>query len=234
MLVIDDDDEHRRKLADMLSKQGCAMRCTDRSADLPSLIMHGRWSLVIVGIERLSAGGFEPLRQIRSQSFVPVLIASDSLCSIERTVAYELGADGLVGRSADPHELWAQVRAIMRRQEIGGRMPKHATERGGYRFAGWELRRAERTLSSPSGTQVTLTRSSYALLLAFLEAPGRVLSREHLLRATRAHEDIFDRSVDIQVLRLRERLSRGDLTQHFIRTVRGLGYVFDAEVTRLY
>ena len=114
------------------------------------------------------------------------------------------------------------------------KVPKNATERGGYRFAGWQLRRAERTLSSPSGTQVTLTRSSYALLLAFLEAPGRVLSREHLLRATRAHEDIFDRSVDIQVLRLRERLSRGDLTQHFIRTVRGLGYVFDAEVTRLY
>lgn len=234
VLVIDDDHDDRRKLVDVLSELGCTMRTADHSADLPGMIRHGRWSLVIIGIEQLSVDGFEPLREIRSQSFVPILIASNSLCSIKRIIAYELGADGFVARSADPHEVWAQVRAIMRRQEIGSRMPQHATERGGYRFAGWELSRAERILRSPSGRQVSLTRSSYALLVAFLEAPGRILSREHLLRATRAHEDIFDRSVDIQVLRLRERLSRGDLKQHFIRTERGLGYVFDAEVTRLY
>ena len=99
-------------------------------------------------------------------------------------------------------------------------------ERGGYRFNGWRLERRSRRLVDPDEKSVPLSKGEYALLLAFLEAPGRPLAREHLLRATRVHEDIFDRSIDVQVLRLRRKLEADPHAARMIRTERGIGYVF--------
>jgi DNA-binding response OmpR family regulator len=99
-------------------------------------------------------------------------------------------------------------------------------ERGGYRFGGWQLERRGRRLLDPNATPVALSKGEYALLLAFLEAPQRPLSREHLLQATRIHEDIFDRSIDVQVLRLRRKLETDPSAPRVIQTERGVGYVF--------
>ena len=104
----------------------------------------------------------------------------------------------------------------------------------GYRFEGWELRRKTRSLKDPHGNSVPLTKSEYSLLVAFLDAPGRALSREQLLHATRTHEDIYDRSIDVQVLRLRRKLERDPSDPAVIRTERGVGYVFAARVERLF
>src|SRR5215468_6697004 len=99
-------------------------------------------------------------------------------------------------------------------------------EGGGYRFNGWRLERYGRRLVDPNETPVSLSKGEYALLLAFLEAPERPLTREHLLNATRVHEDIFDRSIDVQVLRLRRKLEIDPNAPRMIRTERGIGYVF--------
>src|SRR5258707_10901184 len=99
-------------------------------------------------------------------------------------------------------------------------------ERGGYRFDGWLLERRGRKLLDPKATPVSLSKGEYALLLAFLEAPQRPLSREHLLQATRIHEDIFDRSIDVQVLLLRRKLEIDPSTPHVIQTERGVCYIF--------
>jgi DNA-binding response OmpR family regulator len=108
-----------------------------------------------------------------------------------------------------------------------GRLARtHDPERGGYRFDGWLLERRGRRLLDPNATSVALSKGEYALLLAFLEAPQRTLSREHLLQATRVHEDIFDKSVDVQVLRLRRKLEIDPSAPRMIRTERGVGYVF--------
>jgi two-component system, OmpR family, response regulator len=105
-------------------------------------------------------------------------------------------------------------------------------EGGGYRFNGWRLECRSRRLVDPDEKQVVLSKGEYALLLAFLEAPGRILAREHLLRATRIHEDIFDRSIDVRVLRLRRKLETDPNSARMIRTERGVGYVFALRVER--
>jgi DNA-binding response OmpR family regulator len=99
-------------------------------------------------------------------------------------------------------------------------------ERGGYKFGGWRLDRRSRRLIDPQERPVTLSKGEYALLLAFLDAPERPLSREYLLQATRLHEDIFDRSIDVQVLRLRRKLASDPSAPRAIQTERGVGYVF--------
>jgi DNA-binding response OmpR family regulator len=114
----------------------------------------------------------------------------------------------------------------LRRQEIGRAARANDPERGGYRFNGWLLDRRGRTLADPNAAPVPLSKGEYALLLAFLEAPQRPLTREHLLQATRVHEDIFDRSIDVQVLRLRRKLEADPKAPRVIKTERGVGYVF--------
>jgi two-component system, OmpR family, response regulator len=122
---------------------------------------------------------------------------------------------------------------VLRRQEAGRAALQRDPERGWYKFGGWELDRRARRLTDPNGTAVGLTKGEYALLTAFLDAPQRPLSREHLLQATRVHEDIFDRSIDVQILRLRRKLETDPSAPSIIRTERGVGYVFALPVQRV-
>jgi DNA-binding response OmpR family regulator len=156
------------------------------------------------------------------------------LPAADRVVALELGADGYIDKPFDLHEFWAQARAIGRRHQLGRCDSSVRRQRGGYRFSGWTLNLSDRSLVDPAGSVVRLSRTIYALLLAFLDAPGRPLPRAYLLQATRAREDIFDRSIDVQVLRLRRALERGEGCQPLIRTELGVGYIFDGPVERLH
>ncbi len=104
------------------------------------------------------------------------------------------------------------------------------SEKGGYRFAGWQLDRRHRRLVDPNGKTIRLSKAEYALLLAFLEAPQRPLTREHLLQATRLHDDVYDRTIDAQVLRLRRKLELDPCAPRIIRTERGVGYSFALSV----
>src|ERR1700726_1056423 len=116
---------------------------------------------------------------------------------------------------------WARVRRL-----LAAGAHRVFTPTGEYRFDGWRLDRRSRRLTDPQERPVALSKSEYALLLAFLDAPERPLSREYLLQATRLHEDIFDRSIDVQVLRLRRKLQADPKAPHVIKTERGVGYVF--------
>jgi two-component system OmpR family response regulator len=123
-------------------------------------------------------------------------------------------------------ELLARIRAVLRRREAGPAASQRDAERGRYRFGGWQIDRRTRRLIDPNGAPVSLTKGEYALLIAFLDAPQRPLAREHLLQATRVHEDVFDRSIDVQVLRLRRKLESDSSMPRVIQTERGVGYTF--------
>ena len=165
--------------------------------------------------------------EIRSHSDVPVIITTGHrLDEIDRIVGLELGADDYIVKPFSLRELLACLRAVLRRQEMERVARTRDPERGGYRFEGWQLERRGRRLFDPNATPIALSKGEYALLLAFLEAPQRLLSREHLLQATRIHEDIFDRSIDVQVLRLRRKLEVDPSAPRVIQTERGIGYVF--------
>jgi two-component system OmpR family response regulator len=190
-------------------------------------------NLVILDLRLGLEDGLDLLREIRLSSDVPVIIITGHRRDdIDRVVGLELGADDYVTKPFNLRELLARVRAVLRRFEVGRVAPARDPERGRYRFSGWQLDRRIRQLTDPAGKPVALTKGEYAMLLAFLEAPQRPLSREHLLQATRVHEDVFDRSIDVQILRLRRKLERDPSAPHVIQTERGVGYVFAVAVER--
>jgi DNA-binding response OmpR family regulator len=213
-------------IADHFRRGGFTIRTGSGWQDIVRHLTTGQVDLVILDL--ILEDGFDLLRNVRSLSEVPVIIATyRDQASIDRVVAFELGADDIVSRPFDPHELVARVRAIFRRV---GFMQNRRKECREYRFAGWHLDCTARRLTGPDGIVIRLTKGEFALLVAFLEAPGRVLSREHLLQATRLHEDVFDRSIDVQVLRLRRKLEQGP--GRLIDTERGLGYIFSADLAK--
>lgn len=190
--------------------------------------------LVILDLRLGQEDGLDLLREIRSRSDVPVIIITGHRRDeIDRVVGLELGADDYITKPFGLRELLARIRAVLRRREAGQIAARRAPERGRYRFGAWQFDRRTRRLTNSSGAPVALTKGEYALLIAFLDAPQRPLSREHLLQATRVHEDVFDRSIDVQVLRLRRKLETDTSSPQFILTERGVGYVFAVPVERL-
>jgi DNA-binding response OmpR family regulator len=190
-------------------------------------------NLVILDLRLGSEDGLDLLREVRLSSDVPVIIITGHRRDdIDRVVGLELGADDYLTKPFNLRELLARVRAVLRRFDVGRPTPARDPERGRFRFSGWQLDRRIRQLTDPAGATVPLTKGEYAMLLAFLEAPQRPLSREHLLQATRVHEDVFDRSIDVQILRLRRKLERDPSAPSVIRTERGVGYVFAVPVER--
>jgi two-component system, OmpR family, response regulator len=192
-------------------------------------------NLVILDLRLGSEDGLDLLREVRLGSEVPVIIITGHRRDdIDRVVGLELGADDYLTKPFNLRELLARVRAVLRRFDVGrAAPPARDPERGRYRFSGWQLDRRNRQLTDPAGTQVALTKGEYAMLVAFLEAPQRPLSREQLLQATRIHENVFDRSIDVQILRLRRKLERDPSAPRVIRTERGVGYVFAVPVERI-
>jgi two-component system, OmpR family, response regulator len=194
--------------------------------------------LVILDLRLAHEDGLDLLREVRANSDVPVIIITGHRRDdIDRVVGLELGADDYLTKPFNLRELLARVRAVLRRFEAGrsqpAREPEQEADRIRYRFSGWQLSRRTRRLTDPDGELVVLTKGEYALLVAFLDAPQRPLSREHLLQATRMHEDVFDRSIDVQILRLRRKLERDPSAPRFIQTERGVGYIFAVPVERL-
>jgi DNA-binding response OmpR family regulator len=190
-------------------------------------------SVVILDLRLGSEDGLDLLREIRSRSDVPVIITTGHRRDeIDRVVGLELGADDYVTKPFAVRELLARIRAVLRRQELGRVALQRDAEQGRSKFGGWQLDRRARRLTDPNGAHVTLTKGEYALLVAFLDAPQRPLSREHLLQATRIHEDVFDRSIDVQILRLRRKLEADPSAPRIIQTERGVGYVFVLPVER--
>jgi two-component system, OmpR family, response regulator len=229
ILIINNDPSMRQTVSGYFSDQNCPTRCVSSWSGLecsgtpPSLIIMDQPHGLNDGLERL--------RSIRSKSDIPVIITSHRADEADPIVNLELGADDYIVRPS-PSELLARTRAILRRRQLPRTAQIRDPKGGGYRFNSWRLERYGRRLVDPNEAPVSLSKGEYGLLLAFLEAPERPLTREHLLRATRVHEDIFDRSIDVQVLRLRRKLESGPDAPRMIQSVRGIGYVFAQPVER--
>ncbi|KYK49893.1 DNA-binding response regulator [Bradyrhizobium liaoningense] len=226
VVVVDDDPTLRQMVIKYLEEHNVPTKAACNRSELKHHFEAGRPSLIILDLRLGQDDGLDVLREIRSHSDVPVIITTGHRPDeIDRIVGLELGADDYIVKPFSLRELLARVRAVLRRQEIGRAARARDPERGGYRFNGWKLERRGRKLIDPSQAQVPLSKGEYALLLAFLEAPQRPLTREHLLQATRIHEDIFDRSIDVQVLRLRRKLEVDPSAPRVIQTERGVGYI---------
>src|ERR1700738_3059684 len=227
IVVVDDDPSLRQMVIKFLEDNNIPTKAASSRTEFSRLFAGPPPSLIILDLRLGQDDGLDLLREIRSHSDVPVIITTGHRPDeIDRIVGLELGADDYIVKPFSLRELLARVRAVLRRQEMGRVARAQDPERGGYRFDGWLLERRGRRLVDPNAVPVSLSKGEYALLLAFLEAPQRVLKREHLLQATRVHEDIFDKRIDVQVLRLRRKLETDPSAPRVIQTERGVGYVF--------
>lgn len=227
IIVVDDDPALGQMVTKYLADHNVPATSVASRTELNRHFEGSHPSLIILDLRLGQDDGLDLLREVRSHSDIPVIITTGHRTDeIDRIVGLELGADDYILKPFSLRELLARVRAVLRRQEMGRAARASNPERGGYKFNGWILHRRGRKLVDPNAVAVPLSKGEYALLLAFLEAPQRPLTREHLLQATRVHEDIFDRSIDVQVLRLRRKLEVDPSAPRVIQTERGVGYVF--------
>ena len=233
-LIVDDDSTLRHLVTSYLEDHDIRAVSAARRDEVSGLLARVQPDLVVLDLRLGQDDGLDLLREIRANSDIPVIIATGHRRDeIDRVVGLELGADDYITKPFGLRELLARIRAVLRRREAGQAAAQRELEKGRCRFGNWQLDRKNRRLTNSQGEPVALSKGEYALLIAFLNAPQRPLSREHLLQATRIHEDVFDRSIDVQVLRLRRKLESDPSTPSIIRTERGVGYVFTLPVEAL-
>jgi DNA-binding response OmpR family regulator len=196
------------------------------------VLRDGAVDLVILDMKLANEDGLDLMRRLGSPPDAPVIIVTGHRRDeADRVIGLELGADDYVTKPFSLRELLARIRAVLRRSETADRRLRGKERRVRYRFAGWELDMRTRSLTSPAGNALTLTKGEINLLTAFLRSPQQVLSREQLLSSSRVHDgEVFDRSIDVQILRLRRKLEANPSEPTLITTQRGAGYLFTASV----
>ncbi len=229
ILVVDDDPAIRDLIREYLGEHDFKVSVAESGADMDRVLGVEVVDLVILDLKLPDEDGLAIARRLRQSLDLPIIILTGRKEEADRVMGLELGADDYVTKPFSQRELLARIKAVLRRTE-----GKRATRRGesvrAYRFSGWELNTGTRRLKSAEGAQVELTNSEYALLVAFLRSPQRVLTRDQLLEASRLHDDIYDRSIDVQILRLRRKIEASPNQPSLIKTERGAGYYLNTTV----
>lgn len=229
ILVVDDDQKTRTLLKTYLEKNQYEVRLAHNGEAFLAEFQRcaGELSLVILDVMLPDTDGFALCKTVRRTSNVPIIMLTASSDETDRIVGLELGADDYMAKPYSPRELLARIKAIHRRVGTDSvSAPRF------YRFAGFTLDTVERTLSDVAGKTIALTGMDYQLLKFFVEHPGDVLDRNVLSEETRGRDaGPLDRSLDVQISKLRLRLNDDGKQPHLIKTVRGAGYVFSADVT---
>ncbi|HEX9433709.1 MAG TPA: response regulator [Burkholderiales bacterium] len=235
VLAIDDDPAMRQLVAEYLGKNDLQVTTVATGAEMAQALAERAIDLVVLDLRLASEDGMQLARRLREESEVPIIIVTGKQDEADRVMGLELGADDYITKPFSERELLARIRAVLRRHRIARELlPSKTDRRRAYRFLGWEFNLGRRRLISPDGSSVELTLGEYNLLQAFCAAPQRVLSREQLLDLSRLNgAEVYDRSVDVQILRLRRKIEPDPARPQYIRTERGAGYVFSVAVQAL-
>jgi two-component system OmpR family response regulator len=230
ILIVDDDRQIRVMVARFLAENGMRVTQAGDGELMFKALEAGRFDVVVLDVMMPGDDGFTLCRKLRSTDTIPLILLTARNSETDRIVGLELGADDYVTKPFNPRELLARIRAILRR--AGAHQP--AAQRLAsaiYRFAGWTLDTSRRALISPHGVLTDLTTGEFELLVAFVEHPQRVLNRDQLLDLARGRVSLaFDRSIDVQVSRLRRKIEVDPNIPALIKTVRNGGYFFTATV----
>jgi two-component system OmpR family response regulator len=228
ILLVEDDADIRSLVSDFLSQNGFRLSTARDGREMDRLLDH-EVDMLILDVMLPKEDGLSICRRVRSKSSLPIIMLTARGSEVERVVGLEMGADDYLAKPFSTLELLARIRALLRRSRPEG--PASSPRRGALKFAGWTLDVASRRLLSPEGTRVPLTGGEFDLLVVFCEHPNVLLTREQLLDLTRGRgEAPFDRSIDIQVSRLRRKITAEGATAPLIQTVRAAGYLFTPEV----
>ena len=230
-LVVDDDPELLHSVCDYLRRFGLETAAAATAAQMRALLSQGGIDMLILDVMLPDGDGLAicaALRQRPETANLPVIMLTAQGDPHSRVLGLELGADDYVAKPFEPRELVARIKAVLRRRSAPG---SGGGSDSTVEFAGWRFDRLKRQLLSPQQVVVPLSSAEYRLLSAFVERPRRVLTRDQLLDATRGQGVVVaDRAIDLAVSRLRQKLSAAQDGEQLICTIRGEGYIFDAEV----
>ena len=230
ILIVDDDEDIQSLLEEYLRKNGYDAHAVGDGKAMWDALVVKPVSLVVLDLMLPGEDGLSLCRQLRARSQVPVLMLTARGEAADRILGLEMGADDYLAKPFDPRELLARIRSILRRaKSLPTDMEVDVPET--FRFSGWQLDTRARNLCAPDGVVVPLSGAEYRLLLIFLQNPNVVLSRDQLCNFTFGRDaDPLDRTIDMQVSRLRERLREQAREPEIIKTVRGKGYVLATRV----
>jgi DNA-binding response OmpR family regulator len=236
VLVIDDDAAMRDLIAEYLGENDLRVTTVATGAEMQQVLDEHAVEVVVLDLRLAGEDGMQLAKRLRETSEIPIIIVSGRNDEADRVMGLELAADDYVTKPFSPRELLARVRAVLRRYQTSAEiLPARNEKRRAYRFAGWELNLRTRRLTGAGGQRVELTNGEFSLLEAFCAAPQRVLTREQLLDLSRLHNaEVYDRSIDVQILRLRRKIEVNPSRPEYIKTERGVGYVFDTPVDVLH
>jgi DNA-binding response OmpR family regulator len=231
ILAVDDDADMRQLLFDYLSEFGFRIACVPNGKDMREHLAKHVVDLVLLDLKLPAEDGMAIVRELRACSSIPIIMLTGCQDDVDRIMSLELGADDYLTKPFKPRELLARIKSVLRRTRAHAPPRAEGVSARALRFAGWELNMRTRRLTSVSGERVELTHAEFALLNAFLEAPQQVLSRDTLLELSRGQDDdTFDRSIDVQILRLRRKIEADPSRPNLIKTERGAGYSFAVRV----
>jgi two-component system OmpR family response regulator len=226
VLIVDDDSDIRTLVADFIGKHGYAVDTARNGVSMRAALGRAHYDLIVLDIMMPGEDGLRLCRSLREQTQIPIIFLTAAAEETDRIIGLEMGADDYLVKPFAPRELLARVRAVLRRTSV--LVPVHRsdpTER--LIFEGWRLAPGRRELVGPNGSLVSLTAGEFDLLLALARNAGRVLTRDQLLDLTKGRSaGAFDRSVDVQLSRLRRKMELDPTKPMLIKTVRGGGYLF--------
>jgi len=234
VLAVDDDPVIREAISDYLSQYDFRITAVADGRAMQAVLANDVVDLVVLDLKLREEDGMALASRLREESAIPIIMLTGRREEADRVMGLELAADDYLTKPFSPRELLARIRAVLRRRrpEIQQGRPEGIRA---YRFDGWELNLNTRRLKSPTGRVVRLSNGEFSLLVVLLGSANRILTRDQLLDMSRLHgDDVYNRSVNTQILRLRRKLEIDPAKPRYICTERGAGYVFSARVDIIY
>jgi DNA-binding response OmpR family regulator len=235
ILVVDDDPQIRELLAEYLAENGLRVSLASSGKQLLAILANEAIDLVVLDLRLAGEDGMAIARSLRETSAIAVVMLTGVRDEADRVMGLELGADDYLTKPFSPRELLARIRTVLRRTKSAVVEQTRQREVRAYRFAEFELNLRTRRLKKSDGNTIELTTGEFNLLAALLAAPQRILTRDQILASSRVYDnEVYDRSIDVQVLRLRRKIEPHPSQPRFIITERGVGYTFNSQVEVLY
>jgi two-component system, OmpR family, response regulator len=235
ILVVDDDPQIRELLEEYLTGNALRVTVVSTGKQMSKTLADEAIDLVVLDLRLAGEDGMAIARSLRDQSAIPIVMLTGVRDEADRIMGLELGADDYLTKPFSPRELLARIRTVLRRTKGAALTQARQQEVRAYRFAEFELNLRTRRLKRRDGPLIELTNGEFNLLAALLAAPQRILTRDQILEASRVYDnEVYDRSIDVQVLRLRRKIETDPSQPRFIVTERGVGYTFNSPVEILY